>query len=166
MAPPEGSMALAPPQTAPRRSAGPGDRDGVPDRAPGAGVRGAASVPGMSQADTPRRAHGLLTLPAADALWPELLSNSTVPAAPEAFTSSPADPRSGYILLGSHLVPTVQDADDHWHVHEADVRRAAAELRSVTVNRNALVHVAPGRVPSASQEDTRALRWRQRLDRE
>jgi hypothetical protein len=120
----------------------------------------------MSEADTPRRTHGLLTLPAADALWPELLSNSTVPAASDAFTGSPADPRSGYILLGSHLVPTVQDADGRWHVRGADVRRAAAELGSVKVNRNALVHVGPCSVPGAGQEDARALRWRQRLDRE
>ncbi|MFB7293766.1 endonuclease domain-containing protein [Actinacidiphila glaucinigra] len=120
----------------------------------------------MAEADTTRRTHGLLTLAAAEALWPELLSKSTVPAAPEAFTGSPANPRSGYVLLGSHLVPTVQDADDRWHVHEADVRRAAAELRLVTLNKNALVHVRPGHVPSAGQGDARALRWRQRLGRE
>ncbi|MFJ5220914.1 endonuclease domain-containing protein [Streptomyces sp. NPDC088354] len=120
----------------------------------------------MSQADTPSRADGLLTLAAADALWPELLSNSAVPAALEAFTSLPADARSGHVLLGSHLVPTVQDADDRWHVQEVDVRRAAADLRSVKVNRNALVHIAPCIVPSTGQEDAQALRWRQRLDRE
>ncbi|MBV9023358.1 MAG: recombinase [Streptomycetaceae bacterium] len=120
----------------------------------------------MTEAELPRRAHGLLTLPAANALWPELLSNSAVPAASEAFTGSPADPRSGYILLGSHLVPTVQNADGRWHVHGADVRRAAAELGSLKVDRNALVHVGPCRVPGAGQEDARALRWRQRLDHE
>lgn len=122
----------------------------------------------MSEADTARRAHSLLTLPAADALWSELLSGSTVLAASEAFTRLPADPRSGYILLGSNLVPTVKDADGRWHVEGADVRRAAAELGSVRVNRNALVHVGPCRVrvPGARQEYARALRWRQRLDRE
>jgi len=126
-----------------------------------------ASVPDMPHRATPRRADRRLPLAVADALWAELTTNSAVPAASGALTCFPSDPRAGYLLLGARVLPTAQGPDGQWHVHEADVRRAAEELSAVLMERGGMVRVAPAHGPlRANQKDGPALRWRQRLGQE
>ncbi|AUY53952.1 recombinase [Streptomyces sp. CB01881] len=121
----------------------------------------------MPHRATPRRTGHLLPLAAADALWAELMANSVFPAAGQAFTGFPADPRVGYVLLGARAVPTVKGVGGRWHVQEADVRRAAEELRAVKACGVGLVRVAPFRGSlKTGQREGPALRWRQRLGQE
>ncbi|MGE7439074.1 endonuclease domain-containing protein [Kitasatospora sp. NPDC001175] len=120
----------------------------------------------MPHRATPRRTGHLLPLAVADALWAELMANSVFPAG-QAFTGFPADPQVGYVLLGARAVPTVKGVGGRWHVQEADVRRAAEELRAVRVSGVGLVRVAPFRGSlKAGQREGPALRWRQRLGQE
>ncbi|MEZ0095607.1 endonuclease domain-containing protein [Streptacidiphilus sp. EB129] len=121
----------------------------------------------MPHRATPRRADGLLALATADALWAELTAISAVRAASGAFTRPPAHPPAGYVLLGKHAVPTVKGADGRWHVPETDVRTAAAELSTVTMNGEDLVRVAPFQgSPDAGNRDRPAPRWRHLIGQE
>ncbi|RNL70023.1 endonuclease domain-containing protein [Streptomyces sp. I6] len=121
----------------------------------------------MSDRVIPGRAGGLITLGAADALWAGLTNGSEVPAASAAFTSPSADARSGYVLLGSRVVATVQAGGGLWSVPEAEVRRAAAELNAVAMDRRDLVRIGPFRgAPKRERMDGPPLRWRPQITRE
>ncbi|MEU6668068.1 endonuclease domain-containing protein [Streptomyces sp. NPDC046727] len=113
------------------------------------------------------RTDGLITLGAADALWVDSTANSAVPTASGALTCSPAHARAGYVLLGSRLVATVRASGGQWSVREGEVRRAAAELNAVRMNRHDLVRIGPfrGALRQEYHEET-PLRWRQRITRE
>lgn len=107
---------------------------------------------------------GLLTLAAADALWADLTADSAVPTASAAFTRSPANASAGYVLLGGRVVATVKGSGARWCVPQSDVRRAAAELDAVDVDRQDLVRVGPFRGGSKPEHGGGpSLRWRQRI---
>ncbi|MDX2565418.1 endonuclease domain-containing protein [Streptomyces sp. TX20-6-3] len=110
---------------------------------------------------------GLISLGAADALWSGLTGDAAVPTAAAAVTCSPASARVGYVLLGSRVVATVPAGGGQWSVPEVEVRRAAAELNSVGVDRRELVRIGPFRgAPRQGHREGTLLRWRQRIARE
>ncbi|MGV4928221.1 endonuclease VII domain-containing protein [Streptomyces sp. BHT-5-2] len=112
----------------------------------------------------PGRTDGLIPLGVADALWVELTADSAVPTAPGAFTCSPARARVGYVLLGGHVVGTVRASGGRWSVPEVEVRRAAAELNAVGMDRQDLVRIGPFRgAPRQERNEETPLRWRQRI---
>ncbi|MFE7620200.1 endonuclease domain-containing protein [Streptomyces sp. NPDC057496] len=118
----------------------------------------------MSERVMPGRTDGLITLAAADALWGDLTTGSAVPTASGAFTRSPARARAGYVLLGSRAVATVRTGDGQWSVPEGEVRRAAAELNAVGMDRQDLVRVGPFRgTPGQERDGETPLLWRQRV---
>ncbi|MCC4319597.1 endonuclease domain-containing protein [Streptomyces malaysiensis] len=118
----------------------------------------------MSERAMPGRTDGLITLGAADALWVDLTAGSAVPTASGAFTRSPAHPRMGYVLLGGHVVATVRASGGQWRVPEAEVRRAAAELNAVGMDRRDLVRIGPFRAaPGQENNEDTPLRWRRRI---
>ncbi|ARP72795.1 recombinase [Streptomyces pluripotens] len=121
----------------------------------------------MSERVMPGRTDGLITLGAADALWADVTADSAVPTVSGAFTYSPAHARAGYVLLGGHAVTTVRASGGQWRVPEVEVRRAAAELNAVGMDRQDLVRIGPFRGTSRQEcnEET-PLRWRQRIARE
>jgi hypothetical protein len=113
------------------------------------------------------RADGLITLAAADALWVGLTADSAVPTAPGAFTCSPARARVGYVLLGSHVVATVKASGGQWSVSEIEVRRAAAALNAVGMDRQDLIRIGPFRgAPGQKGDEETPLRWRRRITAE
>lgn len=115
----------------------------------------------------PGRTDGLITLVAADALWVDLTADGAVPTASGAFTCSPARARAGYVLLGNHVVATVRASGGQWSVPEARVRRAAAELNAVGMDRQDLVRIGPFRgAPSQEGYEETPLRWRRRITEE
>ncbi|MFC9223508.1 endonuclease domain-containing protein [Streptomyces hygroscopicus] len=121
----------------------------------------------MSERVMPSRTDGLITLGAADALWVEMTAGSAVPTASGAFTRPPAHPRAGYVLLGGRVVATVRASGGHWSVPEAEVRRAAAELHAVRMDRQDLVRIGPFRAaPGQERDEETPLRWRRRLTEE
>ncbi|GGM91323.1 endonuclease domain-containing protein [Streptomyces fuscichromogenes] len=121
----------------------------------------------MSERVKPGRTDGLITLAAADALWVDLTAGSAVPTASGAFTRSPARARVGYVLLGDHVVATVRASGGQFGVPEDEVRRAAAELNAVRMNRQDLVRIGPFReVPGQEYDEETPLRWRPRITRE
>jgi hypothetical protein len=110
---------------------------------------------------------GLITLGAADALWAGLTAGSAVPTASAAFTCSPANVQAGYVLLGSRVVAAVEVSGGQWSVPETEVRRAAAELNAVEMDRQDLVRIGPFRDgPKQEHNVGTPLRWRQRIARE
>lgn len=112
----------------------------------------------------PGRADGLITLGAADALWLDLTADSAVPTASGAFTRSPARAQVGYVLLGGHVVATVRASGGQWGVPEGEVRRAAAELNAVWMDRRDLVRIGPFRgAPRQECDEETPLRWRRRI---
>ncbi|MGW2184150.1 endonuclease domain-containing protein [Streptomyces sp. NPDC001732] len=118
----------------------------------------------MSERVMPGRTDGLITLVAADALWVDLTADSAVPTASEAFTCSPARGQVRYVLLGSHVVATVRASNGQWSVPEVEVRRAAAELNTVGMDRQDLVRIGPFRgAPRQECNEETPLRWRQRI---
>ncbi len=115
----------------------------------------------------PGRTDGLIPLGAADALWVELTADSAVPTASGAFTCSPARARVGYVLLGGHVVATVRASGGQWSVPEARVRRAAAELNAMRMDRQDLIRIGPFRgAPRQECNEETPLRWRRRITRE
>ncbi|WP_244502817.1 endonuclease domain-containing protein [Streptomyces hygroscopicus] len=115
----------------------------------------------------PSRTDGLITLGAADALWVEVTAGSAVPTASGALTRPPAHPRAGYVLLGGRVVATVRASGGQWSVPEAEVRRAAAELHAVRIDRQDLVRIGPFRAaPGQERDEETPLRWRRRLTEE
>ncbi|WP_030935210.1 endonuclease domain-containing protein [Streptomyces sp. NRRL B-24720] len=121
----------------------------------------------MSERVIPGRTGGLITLGAADVLWARLTAGSAVPTASAAFTRSPANARAGYVLLGSRVVATVEVSGGRWSVPEIEVRRAAAELNVVEMDRQNLVRIGPFRNAQKQEHNERTpLRWRQRITRE
>uniref|UniRef100_UPI002F919246 endonuclease domain-containing protein n=1 Tax=Kitasatospora indigofera TaxID=67307 RepID=UPI002F919246 len=121
----------------------------------------------MPERVLPGRAGGLITLAAADALWAGLTANSAVPTASAAFTRSPADAAAGYVLLGGCVVATVKGSAGRWSVPQAEVRRAAAELNAVGMDRQDLVRVGPFRsTPTPEHHGGPSLRWRRRIAQE
>ncbi|MPY31597.1 recombinase [Streptomyces adustus] len=118
----------------------------------------------MSERVMPGCTDGLMPLGAADALWADLTADSAVPTASGAFTRSPAHARVGYVLLGAHVVATVRAGGGRWSVAEAEVRRAAAELNAVGMDRQDLVRVGPFRGASRQEGgEGSPLRWRRRI---
>ncbi|MCX4733393.1 endonuclease domain-containing protein [Streptomyces sp. NBC_01363] len=118
----------------------------------------------MSERVMPGRTDGLITLVAADALWVDLTADSAVPTASGAFTCSPARAQVRYVLLGGHVVATVRASNGQWSVPEAEVRRAAAELNAVGMDRQDLVRIGPFRgAPRQECNEETPLRWRQRI---
>lgn len=112
----------------------------------------------------PGRTDGLITLGAADALWVDLTADSAVPTASGAFTRSPAHARVGYVLLGGHVVATMRASDGQWSVPEGEVRRVAAELNAVRMDRRDLVRIGPFRgAPRQECDEETPLRWRRRI---
>lgn len=112
----------------------------------------------------PGRTDCLITLGAADALWVDLTADSAVPTASGAFTRSPAHARVGYVLLGGHVVATVRASGGQWSVPEVEVRRAAAELNAVGMDRQDLVRIGPFRgAPRQEYNEETPLRWRRRI---
>ncbi|CAL9657350.1 hypothetical protein SUDANB126_06857 [Streptomyces sp. enrichment culture] len=110
------------------------------------------------------RTDGLITLFAANALWVDLTAGSAVPTAPGAFTCFPARARAGYVLLGGHVVATVRAGGGRWAVPEVEVRRAAAGLNAVGMDRQDLVRVGPFRgAPGQERNEDMPLRWRRRV---
>ncbi|MFD7016978.1 endonuclease domain-containing protein [Streptomyces sp. NPDC059928] len=121
----------------------------------------------MSERVMPGRADGLISLGAADALWVDVTADGAVPTASGAFTCSPAHARVGYVLLGGHVVATVRASGGQWSVAEAEVRRAAAELNTVGMDRQDLVRIGPFRgAPRQEYHEETPLRWRRRITRE
>ncbi|WP_327575675.1 endonuclease domain-containing protein [Streptomyces sp. NBC_00145] len=113
------------------------------------------------------RGGGLITLGAVDALWAELTVDSAVPTASVVLTGSPVDAWAGYVLLGSCVVATVRASGGQWSVSEIEVRRAAAELSAVELDRRDLVRVGPfGGAPKQGHAEGMPLRWRDRIARE
>ncbi|MFE0654746.1 endonuclease domain-containing protein [Streptomyces sp. NPDC059534] len=107
------------------------------------------------------RKGGLISLGAADALWAGLTSESGVPTAAAAFTCSPAPE---YVLLGGRVVATMKADGDQRSVPEAAVRRAAAELNAVGMDRRDLVRIGPFRgVLKREYREGTLLRWRERI---
>jgi recombination endonuclease VII len=121
----------------------------------------------MSEHVMPGRTDGLITLSVADALWVELTAGSAVPTTSGAFTPSPVKAWVGYVLLGAHVVATVRSNGGQWSVPEVEVRRAAAELNAVDLDRHDLLRIGPFRAAlrQAVTEET-PLHWRQRITRE
>ncbi|GGJ59160.1 endonuclease domain-containing protein [Streptomyces brasiliensis] len=118
----------------------------------------------MSERVTPGRTGGLITLVAAGTLWADLTTDSAVPTASAAFTSFPANARVGYVLLSDRVVPTVKTSSSQWSVPEIEVRRAAAELNAVEMDRQDLVRIGPFRgAPKQEHTEGTPLRWRQRI---
>ncbi|MER5600954.1 endonuclease domain-containing protein [Streptomyces sp. NPDC002265] len=118
----------------------------------------------MPERVTPGWTDDLMTLGAADALWVDLTAGSPVPTASRAFTRSPARAAAGYVLLGAQVVATVRAGGGQWSVAEAEVRRAAAELSAVAMDRRDLVRVGPFRgVPRQQGDEETRLRWRRRI---
>ncbi|MCF2126257.1 endonuclease VII domain-containing protein [Strepomyces sp. STD 3.1] len=118
----------------------------------------------MSERVMPGRTDGLITLGAADALWVDLTADSAVPTASGAFTCPPAHARVGYVLLGGHVVATVRASAGQWSVPEGEVRRAAAELNAVGMDRQDLVRIGPFRgAPRQERAEETLLRWRRRI---
>ncbi|MBI0297534.1 recombinase, partial [Streptomyces sp. PRKS01-29] len=118
----------------------------------------------MSERVMPGCTDGLITLGAADALWVDVTADGAVPTASGAFTCSPAHARVGYVLLGSHVVATVRASGGQWSVPEAAVRRAAAELNAVGMDRQDLVRIGPFRgAPGQECDEGTPLRWRRRI---
>jgi hypothetical protein len=112
----------------------------------------------------PGRTDGLITLGAADALWVDWTADGAVPTVSGAFTCSPAHAPAGYILLGGHGVATVRANGGQWSVQEVEVRRAAAELNAVGLDRQDLVRIGPFRGASRQERNEETpLRWRQRI---
>ncbi|OIK25457.1 endonuclease domain-containing protein [Streptomyces malaysiense] len=121
----------------------------------------------MSERVIPGHTDGLITLAAADALWADLTAGSAVPTASGAFTRPPAHARVGYVLLGGRVVATVRTGGGRWSVSEADVRRAAAELNAVGMDRGHLVRIGPfGGAPRQERDEETPLRWRRRVTAE
>ncbi|OKJ87541.1 recombinase [Streptomyces sp. CB02400] len=121
----------------------------------------------MSERVTAGRVGGLITLGAADVLWAGLTAGSAVPTVSAAFTGSPARAQAGYVLLGSCVVATVKAGGGRWSVVEAEVRRAAAELNAVEMDRRDLVRIGPFRDGAKPEHDEGTpLRWRRRIARE
>ncbi|MZE55078.1 recombinase, partial [Streptomyces sp. SID5770] len=114
----------------------------------------------------PGRTGGLITLSAADALWSALTAGSGVPTAAAVFTCSPADARAGYVLLGHHVVETVQTSAGQWSVAETEMRRAAATFHAVNMDRQDLVRIDPFHTALQQHSQDASLRWRQRIARE
>ncbi|MFF5488134.1 endonuclease domain-containing protein [Streptomyces virginiae] len=122
----------------------------------------------MTERVVPGRTDSLITLDAADALWVGLTVGGAVPTASGAFTRSPARARTGYVLLGSRVVATARVGDGRWGVAEREVRRAAAELNAVVMDRRDLVRVgpfcgAPEPEPEPERDEETPLRWRWRV---
>ncbi|MER6539096.1 endonuclease domain-containing protein [Streptomyces sp900105755] len=118
----------------------------------------------MSERVMPGRTDSLITLGAADALWVDLTAGSAVPTASGAFTRSPARARMGYVLLGGHAVATVRASDGQWSVVAGEVRRMAAELNSVGMDRQDLVRIGPFHgAPRHERDEEMPLRWRRRI---
>ncbi|MFI8236339.1 hypothetical protein ACIF83_03610 [Streptomyces sp. NPDC085866] len=70
----------------------------------------------------------------------------------------------GYVLLGSHAVATVRASGGQWSVVEVEVRRAAAELNAVGMDRQDLVRIGPFRgAPKQDCNEETPLRWRRRI---
>ncbi|KOU49015.1 recombinase [Streptomyces sp. WM4235] len=118
----------------------------------------------MSERVMPGRTDGLITLVAADALWVDLTAASAVPTASGALTRSPAPARVRYVLLGGHVVAMVRAGNGQWSVPEVEVRRAAAELNAVGMDRRDLVRIGPFRgAPRQERNEETPLRWRRRI---
>ncbi|WP_371666495.1 endonuclease VII domain-containing protein [Streptomyces sp. NBC_00289] len=118
----------------------------------------------MSERVIPGSGGGLISLSAADALWASLTADSAVPTASAPFTCSPADARLGYVLLGGRVVAAVKAGAEQWSVVEMEVRRAAAALCAVEVDRRDLVRIGPFRgLPRQERMEGMLLRWRQRV---
>ncbi|OIJ96595.1 endonuclease domain-containing protein [Streptomyces monashensis] len=121
----------------------------------------------MPERVVPGRTGGLIPLGVADALWAGLTTDSAVPTASAALTRSPADARAGYVVLGGRVVATVKASDGQWSVAEVEVRRAAAELNAVEMDRQDLVRIGPFRgAPKKECDEGTLTRWRQRVSRE
>ncbi|MER5775103.1 endonuclease domain-containing protein [Streptomyces sp. NPDC002039] len=121
----------------------------------------------MSERVISGRADGLITLVAADALWVDLTADSAVPTASGAFTPSPARAQVRYVLLGGQVVAMVRAGNGQWCVPEVEVRRAAAELNAVAMDRQDLVRIGPFRGAQGQERDEETpLRWRRRITRE
>ncbi|WP_329295725.1 endonuclease domain-containing protein [Streptomyces sp. NBC_01455] len=121
----------------------------------------------MSECVIAGRVDGLLSLDAANVLWAGSTAGSAVPTAAAVFTSSPADVQAGYVLLSRRVVAMVQAGGGAWGVSEIEVRRAAAEMRTVEMDRQDLVRIGPfGGAPKPEQGKGTLLRWRERLARE
>ncbi|MGW6832458.1 endonuclease domain-containing protein [Streptomyces sp. NPDC054949] len=118
----------------------------------------------MSERVMPGRTDGLITLVAADALWVDLTAASAVPTASGAFTCSPAPARARYVLLGGRVVAMVRAVNGQWSVPEVEVRRAAAELNAIGMDRRDLVRIGPFRgAPRQERNEETPLRWRRRI---
>lgn len=87
-----------------------------------------------------------------------------MPTTSVAFTGSCTHARAGYVLLGARVVATVQASAGRGSVPEAEVRRAAAELNAVEMDRRDLVRIGPfGSALQQEQQGETLLRWRQRI---
>ncbi|MCX5157066.1 endonuclease VII domain-containing protein [Streptomyces sp. NBC_00291] len=118
----------------------------------------------MSERVMPGRTDGLITLVAADALWVDLTAASAVPTASGAFSRSPAPARVRYVLLGGRVVAMVRAGNGQWSVTEVEVRRAAAELNAIGMDRRDLVRIGPFRgAPWQERNEETPLRWRRRI---
>ncbi|MFF8618952.1 endonuclease domain-containing protein [Streptomyces sp. NPDC015350] len=118
----------------------------------------------MSERVVPGRTDGLITPVAADALWADLTAGSAVPTASGVFTRSSARVRAGYVLLGGRVVAAVRAGDGRWGVLEVEVRRAAAELNAVGMDRRDLVRIGPFReAPGQELDGETPLRWRRHI---
>ncbi|MEU8975131.1 endonuclease domain-containing protein [Streptomyces monashensis] len=113
------------------------------------------------------RPSGLISLDVADALWAGLTTDSAVPTASAAFTRSPANAQVGYVLLGGRVVATAKASGGQWSVAEIEVRRAAAELNAVEMDRQDLVRIGPFRgSPTKECDEGTLTHWRRRIIRE
>ncbi|MEZ3181318.1 endonuclease VII domain-containing protein [Streptomyces pimonensis] len=118
----------------------------------------------MSERVMSGRTDGLISLVAAEALWADLTADSAVPTSSGVFTCPPARVRAGYVLLGDHVVATVRASGGQWSVVEVEVRRAAAELNAVGMDRQDLVRIGPFRgAPGQKCDEGTTLRWRRRI---
>ncbi len=105
----------------------------------------------------------MISLGAADALWAGLTVESAVPAASGVFTRAPATPRLGYLPLGATVV-RLEANDGRGAVYEVEVRRAAAELNAIRVDRRDLVRIGPfGDVPKNEYDGPTLRHWRKRI---
>ncbi|MFF0206175.1 endonuclease domain-containing protein [Streptomyces sp. NPDC005017] len=118
----------------------------------------------MSERVVPCGTGGLITLGAADVLWAGLTAGGAVPTVSDAFTGSVADAGAGYVLLGGRAIATVR-AGGGRGVPEAEVRRAAAELTAIEMDRQDLVRVGPFREAPKQHMEGPLLRWRQHIAR-
>ncbi|MFD7033144.1 endonuclease domain-containing protein [Streptomyces sp. NPDC059917] len=118
----------------------------------------------MPEPVVPGRAGGRITLNAADALWADLTADSAVPTASEVFTRPAARGRAGYVLLGCRVVAMDGESGGRRSVAEAEVRRAAAEMNAVELDRRDLVRIGPFRgAPRREPGGGTAPRWRERI---